>query len=250
MQKFLAEAGVTSRRKAEDIIREGRVRVNGEPVTELGAQVDPERDKVTLDGNRVRPKPYKYIILHKPPRVVSTREDEKNRPKVVDMVPDLGVRLYPVGRLDFDASGLVLLTNDGDVAAAMTHPSYHTHRTYLVKVKGRPDKAALEKLRKGVVLDDGKKTQPAKVAPVRVRKGGKTPSSNTWLKFTLEEGRYRQIKRMCKAVRHPALKIERVRMGPIKLGDLPTGKWRYATREETQALKQLAKKVHLKNDRK
>lgn len=247
LQKFLSEAGVTSRRKAEEIIREGRVRVNGKQVTGLGAQVNPERDKVTMDGKRVRPKPFRYIILHKPPGVVSTREDPKGRPKVVDMVPDVGVRLYPVGRLDFDASGVMLLTNDGDVAAAMTHPSYHTPRTYLVKVKGRPDEKALEKLRKGVVLEDGRKTLPAKVALARVKRGGRTPTSNTWLKFTLKEGRYRQIKRMCKAVRHPALKIERVRMGPVKLGDLPAGAWRHATREETQALRRLAEKVGKKS---
>jgi len=249
LQKYLSEAGVSSRRGAEEIIREGRVRVNGKPVTELGARVDPARDAVTLDGKRIRPKPYKYVILHKPPGVVSTREDPRGRPKVVDLVPDLGVRLYPVGRLDFDASGVMLLTNDGDVAAVMTHPSYHTPRTYLVKVKGRPGEKDLERLRTGVKLDDGKKTLPARVEPVKVRRGQRTPASNTWLKFTIKEGRHRQLKRMCRAVRHPALKIERVRMGPIKLGDLPVGGWRYASREEIRALRQLAMKVEKKRNK-
>ena len=241
LQKFLSNAGVSSRRKAEELISQGLVRINGKVVKELGVRVDPNRDVMTIDGKKIRIN-FKYVILHKPVKVLCSRDDPEGRPTVIDMLPDMGTQLYPVGRLDYDASGLVLLTNDGDVAMAFTHPSFKTPRIYLVKAKGQPDEKDLERLRGGVHLDDGAKTLPAKVRQIEYRGKGKSATSNTWLKFILHEGRNRQIKRMCLAVRHPALRIHRVTMGPLKLGDLPVGAWRYATKEEIKELQKLAQK--------
>ncbi len=240
LQKFLSQAGVSSRRKAEELILEGRVRVNGEVVRKLGTRVDPIRDSIAVDGKKVRPKELRYVILHKPPGVVSSRQDPQKRPTVIDMLPRTKIPLYPVGRLDYNASGLILLTNDGDAAMALTHPSFKTPRTYLVKVKGRPDEKDLSKLRRGVRLDGGSKTLPAKVERTEVRRRGRPTTANTWLKFIIREGRNRQIKRMCMAVRHPALSIQRVAMGPLKLGALPQSAWRYATPNELKELKRLA----------
>jgi len=242
LQKFLSNAGISSRRNAEELIAQGLVRVNGEIVKELGLRIDPSKDTVTVDGRKARAKPFKYAVLHKPVKVVSSRTDPEGRPTVIDMLPDMGVQLSPVGRLDYDASGLVLLTNDGEAAMAMTHPSFKTHRIYIVKVKGQPDEKDLEKLRRGVYLDDGVKTLPAKVQRIEFRTKGEKVSANTWLKFILHEGRNRQIKRMCLAVRHPVLRIQRVEMGPLKLGNLPVGAWRYATKEEIKTLTTLLKK--------
>jgi 23S rRNA pseudouridine2605 synthase len=241
LQKILAHAGVASRRDAEKLILEGRVQVNGEVVKELGASADPEKDVILVDGERIRLKKFVYILLHKPAGVVSTLEDPEGRATLLDILPDIGKRVFPAGRLDYDSTGLVLLTNDGDLAQALAHPSKKMHKTYLVKVKGEPDEKDLTRLRKGVRLDDGARTLPAKVKITEVNLPGKSVSKNTWLKFIIHEGRNRQIKRMCLVIRHPALRVHRVAIGPLKLGDLPAGAWRYATKDEEKALKELKK---------
>lgn len=246
LHKYLAQSGVASRRKAEELIQNGSIRVNGKIVRELGTQIDPAHDRVTVEGQKVGPKKLKYIVLHKPAGVVCTREDPENRPTVIGIMPDLGVPLYPVGRLDFDATGLVLLTNDGDITMAITHPSNKTPRTYIVKVKGEPDERDIDRLRKGVRLEDGKKTLPAKVELVAIKPKKRAKMINTWLKFTLKEGRNRQIKRMCLVVRHPALKIHRVILGPLKLGSLPVGGWRPCTEDEIKELRAIAEKAQNK----
>ena len=243
LQKILAQAGVASRREAEKLIAGGRVRVNGETVTELGASADPQRDRITVDGEKIHPEKKVYILLHKPPGVVSTVSDPEGRPALPDLLPEIGVRAFPVGRLDYDATGLVLLTNDGDLAQAMAHPGKKVHKTYLVKVRGEPDEKDISRLKKGIRLDDGARTLPAKVHITEVRLHGKQVSKNTWLKFIIHEGRNRQIKRMCLAIRHPALRVHRVAIGPLKLGVLPAGAWRYATTEEVLALKKIMKKA-------
>lgn len=242
LQKILASAGVASRRDAERMILEGRVRVNGEVVTELGAKADPERDVISVDGEKIRLKKPVYILFHKPRGVVSTLEDPEGRPTLLDFLPELAVRVFPVGRLDYDATGLVLLTNDGDLANVIASPTNKVPKTYLVKVKGVPEEKALERLRKGVRLEDGYKTKPAKVEKSEVRMPGKPTTKNTWLKFIIHEGKNKQIKRMCLMVRHPALRIHRVAIGPLKLGDLPEGVWRYATPQEIKALMEIREK--------
>lgn len=243
LQKILAQAGIASRREAENLITGGRVRVNGRVVTELGASADPERDKISVDGEKIHAEKKVYIILHKPQGVVSTVSDPEGRPTLLDLLPQIGARVFPVGRLDFDATGLVLLTNDGDLAQTLAHPGKKVHKTYLVKVRGEPDQKDILRLRKGIRLDDGVRTLPAKVHITEVKLHGKHVSKNTWLKFIIHEGRNRQIKRMCLAVRHPALRVHRVAIGPLKLGDIPAGGWRYATREEIKALRDIVKWV-------
>jgi len=242
LQKILAHAGIASRREAEKLILEGRVRVNGKVVVELGAGADPERDKITVDGDRIRAEKIIYLLLHKPPGMVSTVSDPEGRSSLPDLLPEIGARVFPVGRLDYDATGLVLMTNDGDLAQALAHPGNKVHKTYLVKVKGEPDEKDLSRLRKGVRLDDGVRTLPAKVKITEVKLHGRQVSKNTWLRFIIHEGRNRQIKRMCLAVRHPALRVHRVAIGPLKLGDLPAGAWRYLTKEEIKSLREIKKK--------
>lgn len=242
LQKILASAGVASRRDAEQMILDGRVRVNGKLVRELWAKADPNKDVILLDGEKIRVKKPVYILFHKPRGVVSTLEDPEGRPTLLDFLPELAVRVFPVGRLDYDATGLVLLTNDGDLAKVISSPDHKVPKTYLVKVKGIPEKKALEKLSKGVRLENGYKTKPAKVEKTEVRMPGKPTTKNTWLKFIIHEGKNKQIKRMCLMVRHPALRIHRVAIGPLKLGDLPEGAWRYATPQEVKALLELKKK--------
>lgn len=219
LQKVLARAGVASRRGAEDLIRQGRVRVNGRPVTEMGVQVDPARDRVVVDGRPLAAERLTYILLHKPVGVISSARDPKGRRTVLDLVPDAGVRLYPVGRLDYDTSGLILLTNDGELAHALTHPSRGVPKTYRALVQGRPDGSALELLTRGVALEDGL-TAPARV---RLLSGNRT---SAWLDITIHEGRNHQVRRMLEAVGHPVKSLTRVVMGALRLGDLPPGEHR------------------------
>jgi 23S rRNA pseudouridine2605 synthase len=235
LQKVLAHAGVASRRACEEIIRQGRVQVNGQVVTEMGTKVDPHRDAIRVDGKPISdPAEKVYLILNKPPGYISTARDPWGRPTVLDLVPHQE-RLYPVGRLDAESEGLLLLTNDGELTHRLTHPRYEHEKEYLVRVKGHPQEAVLSQLRRGVDLEEGR-TAPAQVSRASRKEGLETPLDTTWLRIVLHEGRKRQIRRMCAAVGHPVQRLIRVRMGPIELGDLPVGGYRSLSAKETRRL--------------
>ena len=228
LQKVLAQAGLGSRRACEALIAEGRVEVNGELAT-LGRRVDPEHDRVTLDGVTIPVRPgLVYYLLNKPPRVVTTAQDPEGRPTVVDLVP-AEPRVYPVGRLDWDTEGVLLLTNDGPLAHGLTHPSHGVPKTYLAEVSGVPGRAALRRLREGVDLDDGR------TAPAKARLAQTTPTGAA-LEIVIHEGRNRQVRRMCEAVGHPVRRLVRTRFGPLRDQRLAPGQWRPLTQAEIRAL--------------
>jgi len=233
LQKVMAEAGIASRRKAEDMIRAGRVTVNGSVIRELGTKVDPERDHIKVDGAHLKPaQPHVYLMLNKPKNIVSTLNDPEARPTVADLLRGVRMRVFPVGRLDYDTEGLLLLTNHGELSQALLHPRYHVPKTYLVKVKGVLSDEEIEKLQKGVTLEDGA-TGPAYVRKIR------KAEQNSWIEMTIHEGRTHQVKRMIEAVGHIVLKLKRIRFGPLTLGDLETGEFRYLTDREANALRAL-----------
>ena len=235
LQVILAQAGLASRRRAEEMILAGRVAVDGQVVRELGAKADPTKQSVTLDGKPLPSRPaMEYWMVHKPVRVVSTVNDPQGRTRVVDMVPPQeGRRLYPVGRLDIDSEGLVLLTNDGDLAHRLTHPRYQVAKHYRVWVDGLPSTATVDRLRQGVELDDG----PTAPARVYLKSSGLYGSKLT---MTLMEGRKREIRRMCEAVGHPVQRLVRVGLGPLHLGDLPLGGARRLSFAEVNQLREAA----------
>lgn len=223
---------MASRRQAEVLITEGRVRVNGAVVRTLGTRVGP-RDRVEVDGIPAQAEERVTILLHKPAGYITSRADPEGRPVVLSLLPRAGLpRLFPVGRLDWDSEGLLLLTNDGELANLLTHPRHAVPKTYQVKVKGRPEAAALRRLVDGVV-SEGERLWAVEAAPLsRTRE-------NAWISMTIQQGRTRQVRRMCEAVGHPVLKLTRVRLGPLELGDLPRGQWRPLTPAERQALEAL-----------
>jgi len=229
LAKYLAHAGVASRRAAEQLIAAGRVRVNDEVVTDPALDVD-EHSQVALDGAEVAgPETRVVYMLNKPLGVVSTAQDTHGRPTVVELVPAGGLRLYPVGRLDADTTGLILLTNDGELANRLTHPRYEVPRTYRARVGAAPVREqAVRALRRGVRLEDGR-TAPARVH----RLGGR---NSNLLELTLREGRNRQVRRMCEAVGHPVLALERVAFGPLRLDSLPVGEHRRLDEAEIERL--------------
>lgn len=233
LQKLIAGTGLASRRKSEELITSGRVTINGSVVKELGTKVNPDRDHVKVDGKHLRAaQPYVYLILNKPKNVMSTLDDPEGRPTVKDLLHGVTVRVFPVGRLDFDSEGLMLLTNHGDLAQALLHPRYHIPKTYLIKVKGVLDDAKIEALERGVKLEDGF-TAPAKVTKVS------KAESNSWLEVTIHEGRKHQVKRMIEAVGHSVIKLTRIRMGPLLLGDLAPREYRFLTDREANRLREL-----------
>jgi 23S rRNA pseudouridine2605 synthase len=227
LAKYIADCGVASRRHAERLVTAGRVLVDGERVVDPAHDVS-ERNDVTVDGKAVSPAPHEYYVLNKPAGVVSTAHDPEGRRKVTDLVPS-SARLYPVGRLDADSTGLILLSNDGELANRLTHPSFEVEKTYRVRVQGLVGERALVALRSGVELDDGR-TAPAKVS---VQSRG--PSASV-LELTVHEGRKRQVRRMCEAVGHPVVELERTRFGRIELGQLRRGEWRRLRRAEVERL--------------
>src|SRR5918992_1696627 len=237
LQKILSQAGVSSRRAAEKLMAEGRVSVNGKTIFELGTKADPATDDIRVDGRRIksaeRPR---YILLNKPRGYVTTRSDEKRRKTVIDLLKGVREYVYPVGRLDYDTEGLLLLTNDGDLAAALTHPRHGVERTYEARVAGMPDDRALEKLRKGVPLD-GRRTLPAHVILLN---SGRRDVDGVLL-ITIKEGRNRQVRRMLDAVGHPVSRLKRTKIGPIGDRKLPAGAWRDLSAEEIRKLKSLAR---------
>ena len=233
LQKYLALCGVASRRHAEQMIADGLVQVNGQTVTEMGVQVE-DADIVCVRGERVQPESEKrYILYHKPMGEVTTVSDEKGRDTVMDHFRDFPVRLYPIGRLDYDSEGLLLLTNDGDLAAKLTHPSHEVDKTYLARVTSHLSPEALHALRTGVTLDDGFRTSPARVRVIREE------TFASAVLITIHEGHNRQVRRMMEAVGHKVLLLRRVRFGPIDLKGVERGEWRDLTPEEVRALKEL-----------
>ena len=235
LQKFLAHAGIASRRMCENIIKSGRVKVNGKTVCEPGFKIDPQNDKVQADGQYVKHKQKNiYLILNKPRGYVSTVKDERDRKTVLDLVKHIDERVYPVGRLDYRSEGLLILTNDGDLTYFLTHPKNKIPKTYRVRVRGVPSMDKLEKLASGVELEDGR-TSPAKISLIDILKG------NALLEITITEGKNRQIRKMCEHVGHPVLRLVRTRIGPLELRKLPSGKVRELTQKELKMLMKLMK---------
>ena len=228
LQKVLARAGLGSRRACEELIEDGRVEVNGEVAT-LGRRVDPEHDRITLDGATIPVRSgLVYYLLNKPAKVVTTASDPEGRPTVLDLVPG-EPRVFPVGRLDWDTEGLLLLTNDGDLAHGLTHPSRGVPKSYLAEVSGAPGRAALRKLRDGVDLDDGR------TAPARAQVAQTTPTGAA-VEIVIHEGRNRQVRRMLEAVGHPVRRLVRIRIGPLSDHRLAPGQWRPLEPAEVRAL--------------
>lgn len=231
LQKVIAASGLSSRRAAEELIREGKVTVNGEIVRLLGTCINPVTDHVKVDGTHIETaEPEVFVLLNKPPGCVTTMNDPLGRGTVADLLSRVKVRVFPVGRLDFDAEGLLLLTNNGLVAQACLHPKYHVPKTYVIKVSGVFSDEEIKMLKEGVRLEDGV------TSPADVRKSGKA-KTNSWLEITIREGKKHQIKRMVEACGHHVIRIKRTRFGPLQLGDLPVGTFRYATDAEANALR-------------
>jgi len=215
------------------MIAAGRVTVNGKVVTELGTKVEPGRDHVKVDGRHLgAAQPYVYLMLNKPKNVMSTLEDPGGRTTVKEFLRGVSVRVFPVGRLDFDSEGLMLLTNNGDLAQALLHPRYHVPKSYLIKVKGVLADEEIRQLERGVRLEDGP-TGPATVKKIR------KVEQNSWLEITIHEGRKHQVKRMLESVGHPVIRLTRVKMGPLMLGDLAPGEFRFLTDREANAIRDL-----------
>lgn len=232
LQKFMAQSGYASRRKSEEIIAAKRVKVNGKVVSEMGYNVDENRDVVEVDGKILKLiKNFEYYILNKPIGVVCSAKDEKDRVTVVDMI-DTKRRIYPVGRLDIDTTGLVLLTDDGELTNKIIHPKHEIEKTYIATVEGTPNAFGLKRLRTGIVIE-GKKTAPAKV---KILKNFDTDSI---LEVVIREGRNRQVKKMFESVGHPVKKLMRIAIGDIKLGDLELGYYRKVTEDELKYLRSL-----------
>lgn len=235
LQKILSAAGLASRRQAETWITVGRVTVNGR-VAELGESADPQTDVILVDGKAlpVHTELY-YVLLNKPSGYVTTRQDPEGRACVVDLIKNIPARLNPVGRLDLTTEGLLLLTNDGDLAYRLTHPSHEIDKTYLVRVRGELDPLSRKKLEMGMLLDDGM-TAPAQVD--RLRRSG----SHSWFEITIHEGRNRQVRRMCEALGYPVSRLMRIRLGFLELGRMKSGEYRLLTAEEISKLRELCKK--------
>ncbi len=235
LQKLLSAAGIASRRTAESLITEGRVTVNGVVADTLGTKAVPGVDDVRVDDRRVKPAGrQRYILLNKPKGYVTTRQDPEGRRTVMDLLGGVREYVYPVGRLDYDTEGLLLLTSDGDLAAKLTHPRHEVARVYEAIVTGEPSDEALEELRRGIFLD-GRRTAEAGV--MRGSTVSKGREQTTKIVLTLREGRNRQVREMCARIGHPVRTLQRVRMGPLTLRGLPTGHWRDLSSEEVAALR-------------
>ena len=237
LQKIISAAGVASRRKAEELISSGRVQVNGKLVTELGSKADPDQDHIRVDGKLLHaPERFAYIVLNKPKGYVTTVSDPEHRPTVMDLVRQVKGRVYPVGRLDWASEGLLLLTNDGDLANRLMKASSHVPKTYVVKIAGQPEEAKLDKLRRGVSIAEkgGRRVRTAPAEIRLIREG-----DNPWLEVTIIEGRNRQVRKMFEEVGHHVEKIRRVKYGPLEL-DVPPGEFRNLTREEVARLRSAA----------
>lgn len=232
LQKYLAGCGIASRRKCEEYILQGRVKVNGKVVKELGVKINPDVDIIEFDDKIVRREEKKvYIMLYKPAGYITSVKDPFGRPTVLDLVK-VKERIYPVGRLDFDTSGLLLLTNDGELANILMHPKHEIVKTYVAKIKGIPTKEEMERFENGLIID-GRKTAKAKIRILNVKNG------TSVVEIQIHEGRNRQVKKMCKAIGHPVIALKRTKIGELELKGLKPGEWRYLTEDEIRYLKSL-----------
>ncbi len=229
LQVFLSHNGVSSRRKAFDLVKKGHVYVNGQKIIEPSTPVDPQRDKILVDGHRVEEKNYSYVLLNKPRGCVTTKAQHYGERTVFDVLPKDVRHLVPVGRLDKDTEGLLLLTNDGDLAYTLTHPKFNIDKVYLVRVQGLLGQAEGHRLERGIVID-GEKTSPARISNLKHDHG------QSEFLMTIHEGKKRQIRLMCEAVGCRVVNLKRVRQGPLDLGALKTGQWRFLTNEEVQTV--------------
>ncbi len=233
IQKILAKAGIASRREAERMVIDGRVSVNGKIVETLGVKADPSKDHIKVDGKRIRDfEPKVILLLNKPRGFLSTVKDPRGRPTIMDLLRNVKWRVYPIGRLDFDAEGLLLLTNDGDLSHLLSHPRFSIPKSYLVKVAGVPEEKKLMRLQRGVRLDDGE-AKATSCSLIRQKE------KNSWVRIVVTEGRNHLVKRMFSAIGHTVLKLKRTEYGPIQLGDLPFGQFRYLQPSEMEKLKRL-----------
>jgi 23S rRNA pseudouridine2605 synthase len=234
LQKIISTAGVASRRAAEQLMHDGRVSVNGETVRELGSKADPETDEIRVDDRRIKhAQRLRYLLLNKPAGYVTTRSDPEQRRTVLDLLKGVREYVYPVGRLDYDSEGLLILTNDGELAATLTHPSHEVERVYEATVLGVPDDHDLERLAKGVVVD-GRRTAPAHIELVSDRRRQGDLSK---VRVTVHEGRTRQVRKMCDAIGHPVRTLRRIRIGPLTDARLKLGAFRELTPDEVSRLK-------------
>lgn len=239
LQKILAQAGIASRRKCEELILSGAVEVNGEKVTTLGVKADPAVDVITVSGKPIKSEKKLYLMMNKVKGVITSAKDPQGRKVVSDFLPGIKERVYPVGRLDYDTEGLLLLTNDGEFANMLTHPSHHVPKTYLATVKGIPHGSALEQLQKGIQLEDGM-TAPAEVEYHDVD----TEKKEATITITIYEGRNRQVRRMFEAINHKVIRLKRIKFGDLGLQQLGRGKYRHLTPQEVQELLASARKTH------
>jgi 23S rRNA pseudouridine2605 synthase len=238
LQKVLSQAGVASRRLSEELITQGRVQVNGETVTALGTKADPDVDEIKVDGRRIQTQKRKrYILLHKPRGYITSRSDPEGRPTVLDLLRGVREYIYPVGRLDYDSEGLLILTNDGELATRLTHPRHEVDKVYEARVRGVPDAHTLERLAKGVTID-GRRTAPAKIRVIDSpnKRPAEKEKEQTRIELAIHEGRQRQVRKMFDAVGHPVVRLKRVRIGPIADPDIPMGHWRDLTPQEVAKL--------------
>ena len=235
LQKILSHAGIASRRAAEEIIIAGRVAVNGKVVTELGSRADPAQDRITVDGKALRSEGVRsYIVLNKPVGYVTTLKDPQGRPVVTDLLKGVKERVYPVGRLDYNTEGVLLLTNDGELANRLAHPRHEVEKEYMVRVRGSVAPEQLQHLGAGVDLEDGRSASAAV-------KLSRESENNTWISITIHEGRYRQVRRMCEAVGLSVVRLKRVRYGILEAGDMKPGEFRFLTPAEVDGLRTLCK---------
>lgn len=233
LQKYLADAGICSRRKAETLILEGKVTVNNTIITELGTKVDTQKDSVCYDGIKVSIKDKNvYIILNKPIEYITTVKDQFGRLTVMDLIKDIEYRLVPVGRLDYDTSGLLIMTNDGDLVYKITHPKHNINKVYIAQIKGIPTQQEISDFEKGLFIDDYK-TSDAKFEIL------KTENNHATVKITIHEGKNRQVRKMCDKIGHPVISLTRVAIGDIELGQLAVGEYRYLTDDEINYLKKI-----------
>ena len=233
LQKVMASAGIASRRKCEELIAEGAVKVNGQQVTEQGIKVDPQKDKIHVQGKLLnRPEDKVYLLMYKPRGYVTTMNDPEGRKTIVDLLTKIKERVYPVGRLDYDSEGLLLITNDGELSHALTHPSHKVKKTYLVTVAGIPDPKSLEQMSKGLELEDGI-TAPTQVTLVEIL------DDRSLLEITVHEGKNRLVRRMCDKIGHPVLRLKRIRLGTLNIKGVKPGQYRILIPKEVRELKKL-----------
>ena len=235
INKYIALCGVASRRKAEELILAGRVTVNDEVMTELSYKVDEENDIVKVDDKLIKEEnKLVYILLNKPEGYITTVKDQFDRPSVLDLVSDIKERVYPIGRLDYETSGLLLLTNDGDLTYKLTHPKHEVDKTYVARVKGKLTKEEIERFKTGLKIEDYT-TAPAKLKVIKYDE----QRDSSLLEIKIHEGKNRQVRKMCKAINHPVLRLKRTAMGKIRIGECEIGKYRYLTEDEVKYLKSI-----------